>query len=532
MLIRRRWETSTTQSNRNKLVGRGELIFLLPLLLLVQFTYIQVALTTCFTSLGDAGVHVNGVGIPGQGGRNLSAITLDKNVDAFYDEPLHLSRIKQHVQCENLYGPHLILHWRKNSEEICEAQDGITAAGFGSDHSSPSIQCHTASHVTPYSKYTPTTCRFDNTLIKLRSNSWTTTCKFDLNRHRDKFTKRWYGSGAGYIIDKMNLEVNVDKYQSNQRTPQCSHLETRPTLMLMREQGPASNMFHELAQIMALYIVKHIHNIGDDVDPSQLLLIAFDRHQRSSHDDFVGLCDELLSAFSNQTVLYEEDIPSGACFTNAIFAVAGEESPLAFWHRFAEEEDAFWHSRLQDEDDDGEGFLPCHNSILLRSFVSFVLRAIGIEPALSSPRTSSVAVCWIKRRSFDSRGVGGEDEYISRLQNETSEATIDLHVAEYGSNNLKTLRSQILFTQNCNIMIGLHGAGLTHSLWMPTESIVIEILPRGFGSYRTLARAAGHQYLYVPASRGAVNWDMVTDVLDAALHLVANMGHRRGFGGL
>jgi hypothetical protein len=231
-------------------------------------------------------------------------------------------------------------------------------------------------------------------------------------------------------------------------------------------------------------------------------------------------------------VLYEEDIQDNTCFTSAAFVVAGEESPLAFWHRFAEEEDAFWHHRLAAYDDgDGDGrFLPCHDSILLQSFVNFVLHGIGIEHVRAR---SSATVCWIKRSEDDSRAIRGEDEFLSSLRNETSKSGgINLHVVEFGSDDLKTLSSQIMFTQNCNIMIGPHGAGLTHCLWMPTESVLVEILPRGFGSYRTLARGAGHQYLYVPASRGTVNWDMVRDVLDASLHLVANMDNRRSFGGM
>jgi len=451
-------------------------------------------------------------------------------------DQLRLSPIRQHLQCEDLYGPDLILHWRNHSEELCQAHGGD--ANIANNANRRSIQCFTAMHVTPYNKYTPTTCRFDNTLIKLRNNSWTTTCPFDFNQHRDKFAKRWFDSGAGFIVERMNLEDNTGnadsyRYQPKQTLPpQCDYVETRPTLMLMREQGSAANMFHELAQIMALYITKHVHDIGDDTDPSRLLLVAFDRHQRSSRDDFVGLCDEFLSAFATQDVLYEENIPENTCFTSATFVIAGEESPLAFWHRFAEEEDAFWHHR-RAAGDDGQS-LPCHDSPLLQSFVTFVLHGIGINHVLSTRREmSSATVCWIKRGEHDSRHIRGEDEFLSSLQNETSKSgDIALHVVDMVTDELQSLTSQILFTQNCNIMIGPHGAGLTHCLWMPTESVLIEILPRGFGSYRTLARGAGHQYLYVPASRGTVNWDMVRDVLDASLHLVANMDNRRSFDGL
>lgn len=97
--------------------------------------------------------------------------------------------------------------------------------------------------------------------------------------------------------------------------------------MFSRENGSAAlNMFHEMAQLLALYVTKHIHGISDD--ERDVILVAFDRHHRSN-----GRLDGLLSSFSKHPVVFDEDVPIGTCYANALLAFAGEEG-IAFWHKF------------------------------------------------------------------------------------------------------------------------------------------------------------------------------------------------------
>ena len=405
-------------------------------------------------------------------------------------------------ECEDLYTYDAILHWREHATELCSSSPAsLPSPDLSSSNSSnpqfklkSSMKCFRAEHMSPHNKFAPNTCLFTN-LIK-RVGFWTTTCAFDGSAVKNLGT-RWYASGIGATVKKMNLRAE----SAHQRSAACVRVETRPTLMFTREQGTASNMFHELAQLLSLYITKHVHGIGDDAQ--DVLLLAFDRHHRNTR----GRVDELLVAFSPSPVLYDEEVPSHTCFANAMLAFAGEET-IAFWHKFV-------------------GIVACHHSPLLQSFQRFLLKGISIPAAEPVP---GVKLCWILRGSY-MRQLTGEQSFIEELRRSNPHITIT--VGEMGVGELQPLRQQILWAQRCNILGGAHGAGLTHSIWMPEESVVIEILPPNFGSYRTLVRSMGHQYMHVPAaSPVSVDWATVKDLVDAAVHLVNNMHMNRGERGL
>jgi hypothetical protein len=63
-------------------------------------------------------------------------------------------------------------------------------------------------------------------------------------------------------------------------------------------------------------------------------------------------------------------------------------------------------------------------------------------------------------------------------------------------------RSQIARAQAARVLIGQHGAGMTHMIWMPEGSVVIEIQPplpdEAVDIFENLARALRHRYIRVP----------------------------------
>lgn len=63
---------------------------------------------------------------------------------------------------------------------------------------------------------------------------------------------------------------------------------------------------------------------------------------------------------------------------------------------------------------------------------------------------------------------------------------------------------QMRNTATADILVGMHGAGLTHTLWMPPWAALVELLNCGeVRCYRDLAAMSGHFYLTGrPGSRG------------------------------
>lgn len=75
-------------------------------------------------------------------------------------------------------------------------------------------------------------------------------------------------------------------------------------------------------------------------------------------------------------------------------------------------------------------------------------------------------------------------------------------------------RNQIRSTRSARVLIGQHGAGLVHMLWMPPGSTVVEIRPVAFARRRVFERLAavlGHRHVHVPQAgmHATVDLDLV-----------------------
>ena len=80
---------------------------------------------------------------------------------------------------------------------------------------------------------------------------------------------------------------------------------------------------------------------------------------------------------------------------------------------------------------------------------------------------------------------------------------------------------QVTLAGAARVLIGQHGAGLTHMIWMPPESIIIEIHPplpdEAIDVFRLLAQALGHTYVRVP--QAGVHADIDPNVLAEAIKI-------------
>jgi hypothetical protein len=63
---------------------------------------------------------------------------------------------------------------------------------------------------------------------------------------------------------------------------------------------------------------------------------------------------------------------------------------------------------------------------------------------------------------------------------------------------------QVALASHANVLIGQHGAGLTHMIWMPSGSTILEIHPplpdEAVDVFRLLAESLGHTYIRIPQS--------------------------------
>ncbi|KAK1924496.1 hypothetical protein DB88DRAFT_490663 [Papiliotrema laurentii] len=114
------------------------------------------------------------------------------------------------------------------------------------------------------------------------------------------------------------------------------------------------------------------------------------------------------------------------------------------------------------------------------------------SPALSAPH-----VVYVDRQNTD-----------RRLPNETHDALLDLFAEFDHSGRVEfkhvvledlTPHEQIETVAYADIMVGIHGNGLTHEMWMPARSTLIELFhPISFlRDYESIATALGHSYYAV-----------------------------------
>ena len=81
-----------------------------------------------------------------------------------------------------------------------------------------------------------------------------------------------------------------------------------------------------------------------------------------------------------------------------------------------------------------------------------------------------------------------------------------------------------------NILIGMHGAGLTHLIFLPIEAVVIELVPsqmQSFTYFRNLAKQADKVYIPMLVS-GGVNVDELWKLVDVAITIASSFDTRIG----
>lgn len=125
---------------------------------------------------------------------------------------------------------------------------------------------------------------------------------------------------------------------------------------------------------------------------------------------------------------------------------------------------------------------------------------------------------YISRKSAQKRKLKNEDEIIHILLKN------GFIILDFDKLNFE---EQLRYTLNSKILVSVHGAGLTHMLWMRKKSKILEIRARdnyNDNCYFTLASDLGHDYYYAIAEKTHSNEsfhlsNMVIDVNEFSLKL-------------
>ncbi|XP_029357986.1 EGF domain-specific O-linked N-acetylglucosamine transferase isoform X2 [Echeneis naucrates] len=152
----------------------------------------------------------------------------------------------------------------------------------------------------------------------------------------------------------------------------------------------------------------------------------------------------------------------------------------------------------------------CYSEGMFRAFSQHVLHRLNILQA--GPKEGRIRVTLLAR-STEYRRILNQLELVNALK---TVPLLEVNVVDYKYKDVPFLE-QLRITHNSDIFIGMHGAGLTHLLFLPDWAVIFELYNcQDESCYRDLARLRGIRY---------VTWQKMDKVLPQ------DKGHHPTLGG-
>lgn len=281
-----------------------------------------------------------------------------------------------------------------------------------------------------------------------------------------QFGTYWTGTGPAVVIPEyMEFEP---KGKLVSRAPDASRAFT----VIVKREGTVENYWHSLMEVLSLTWTLDVLQMAKDPATDKPFWTAEDmnRTQVLILDDGVeGPNYELWRLMAKKPIIRAEHLPVNFSInrSNIIVPLQGSSNPL-------------WQGDWQVH--------ACAQSELLQTFTQRVFDFHGLEP-LEDSGDRPLVVTYLNRTG--SRQLRDLDMFAEHLQQKYPHTKMQL--IELGG---MPLRDQIQIIQGTDILVGVHGAGLTHCMFLPPRSTVVEIEPPkiGYKGFRNMAKLRGHQY--------------------------------------
>lgn len=275
----------------------------------------------------------------------------------------------------------------------------------------------------------------------------------------------WYNTGPGAIVrDYVNLSAPTTHRPA----------ENSNYTILMRREENIFNPWHSLMEIFSLsmtldvlYMTLNPHSQSAFLDPGvKPRIVILDQYTKGPYWD-------LWTLFATGGIDKMEDSKMGAT-ENIIIPLAGGSNP-------------FWQGDWEEH--------ACSISPLLRVFSNRILDFYHVphEPVIDD---RPLVLTFIDRR--EKRRLINTDSHIKALQHQFP--AIKIQSVDFASISFE---EQVQISSETDILVGVHGAGLTHAMFQRPGSTLVEIIPKDFSfkGFRNLAKLAGHQYFSAHATR-------------------------------
>ncbi|CAG8044581.1 unnamed protein product [Penicillium salamii] len=322
-------------------------------------------------------------------------------------------------------------------------------------------------------------CIGRNAIIDPRSAKFNLECELRmLPKSNQPYLTPEYGTFQKYMSDT-GPRVIMDNWVHLERNLQPRQHGAPKYTILVKREG-ATNLWHSLLEAFSMSLTMDVLQISSQdpdsqpfytpPDTSNTQVILLDDHE-------LGPYVHMWSMFADRPMLRLKDLAGlKPSFENIILPLAGGSNPL-------------WQSNPPTEG------ASCEDSALIRIFSRRVLDHYKISK-LPQHQSPALVMTFIDRA--ETRVLLDHTEYLEDL----GSAFPDILIQEFDFATI-SFEDQLEIVQKTNILVGVHGAGLTHAMFLPPRSTVVEIIPDKVDNraYENLASLMGHSYLSAVSSR-------------------------------
>ncbi|KAF2842991.1 glycosyltransferase family 61 protein [Patellaria atrata CBS 101060] len=272
----------------------------------------------------------------------------------------------------------------------------------------------------------------------------------------------------------------------------ASHQRKKEYTILFKRDGTnekGSHPWHGLMELFSLYLTIDILRSGSNPEFGE---VDFDNTQVVLLDPFPdGLFYSLWGMFAKKPIIhlseFTKQIASGEkCLDNVILPLPGAANPM-------------WKGDWRPK--------PCTHSALLDTWVNRLTDHYNVSTTTRAP-DAPVTVTFIDRPKR--RRLHDQDALLESLRRRFP--TVEIRALNMRDMDM---RQRIQVAAETDVLVGVHGSGLTFSMFQPKGSSVVEIQPEGFKhfGFRNLANLRQQRYFRAHASldRG-MNWQKTVEV--------------------
>ncbi|RMY17948.1 hypothetical protein D0867_05676 [Hortaea werneckii] len=285
---------------------------------------------------------------------------------------------------------------------------------------------------------------------------------------------RWFDTGTFKVFEEfLRIGENVQSSSSHEGSyPVSSTQDSDKGYSFLIKREWDHNMWHELLQIFSLY--NSVEVLRRSTDPKTGMPFFTEEDAKLSK---LVILDDIEPGPYFDPWTADTDLPP----VKLRDVLNGKETaPQKILVPLVGIANTLWQGDWEQ--------IPCGESPLLHSLTQKVLSFYGIRHSSQPPHRPQKLVMINRKHS---RHLLHTDALFDALQARHPE--VEMTLLDYGTLDFK---AQLELDQTTDILVGVHGAGLTHGMFLPRHSTLAQILPPTLDHYgfENMARFLGHKY--------------------------------------